>query len=65
MRIFNRLPWAVGEAGRGLRTAREASEVNKLRHRLSNSSYSRNAGNTNAHGGIHVPEGWFGTFFAR
>ena len=30
------LPWA--EAGRGLRTARRTSEVNGLRHRLSNSS---------------------------
>lgn len=33
------LPWAVGEAGGGLRIARQTSEVNGLRHILSNSSH--------------------------
>jgi hypothetical protein len=52
--VFSGLPWAVEEAGRGLRTARQTSEVNGLHHRLSNSSQrpeecSRNADNTNAH----------------
>ena len=36
--FFGGLPWAVGEAGGGLRIARQTSEVNGLRHRLSNSS---------------------------
>ena len=36
--VFGGLPWAGGEAGGGLRIARQASEVNGLRHRLSNSS---------------------------
>jgi hypothetical protein len=36
--VFSGLPWAVGEAGRGLGTARQTSEVNGLHHRLSNSS---------------------------
>lgn len=29
--VFSGLPWAVGEAGRGLRTARQTSEANGLR----------------------------------
>jgi len=52
--VFSGLPWAVEEADRGLRTARQTSEVNGLHRRFSNpfqrpEECSRNADNTNAH----------------